>query len=217
MKSHFLPDISIRYNIYSGALISSVSNSRRDWDLISFNVNSLNTLLTSKYTIPISDELWEERNYIMQTRTCKHCSSKQYRTVTDEEGNQSKEYYEEWSKIPIKDIVTYEDRVDPVVAVLIGKKSRLSWDCPKCKETNLVEESPVSNVRYGSNATFGVIYEKPIYNITIKSSFDKLCMKWLTCFLREIDMGLMAFQKEYFDQHQSGMKEDIRPISHEIK
>jgi len=26
----------------------------------------------------------------------------------------------------------------------------------------------------------------------------------------------MAFQKEYFEQHQSGMKEDIKPISHEI-
>jgi len=41
-------------------------------------------------------------------------------------------------------------------------------------------------------------------------------MLWLTCFLREIDMGLMAFQKEYFEQHQSGMKEDIKPISHDI-
>lgn len=203
--------------MYSGALISSVSNSRRDWQLIEFNVNSLNTLLTSKYTIPISDELWEQRIYIQQTRTCKHCSSKQYRTITDEEGNSSKEYFEEWSKIPLKEITLYEDRVDHVVAMLIGKKSRLSWDCPLCKSVNLVEDSPISNKKYGSNATFGVVYEKPKWNLAVRSSYDKICMKWLTVFLREIDMGLMAFQKEYFDQHGSGMKEDIRPISHEMK
>jgi len=203
--------------MYSGALISSVSNSRRDWDLISFNVNSLNTLLTSKYTIPISDHLWENRRFIQQTRTCKHCFTKQEKIITDEEGNQTKEYHEASSEIPLHDIRIYESRVEQVVSVLIGKKFRSAWDCPKCQEVNLVEETPKSNKMYGSNATFGVIYEKPTYNITIKSRYDQMCMRWLTDFLREIDMGLMAFQKEYFEQHQTGMKEDIRPISHELR
>ena len=90
--------------MYSGALISSVSNTRRDWNLISFNVNSLNTLLTSKYTIPISDEMWENRHFIQQTRSCKHCHTKKYKTITDEEGNSSKEYYEDRTEVPIKEI-----------------------------------------------------------------------------------------------------------------
>ena len=216
MKSFHLPDISIRYNIYSGSLISSVSNSRRDWNLISFNVNSLNTLLTSKYTIPISDEMWESRHYIQQTRSCKHCHTKKFRTITDEEGNSSKEYYEDRTEVPVNEIRIFDEKVDYVVSILINSKSRKVWICPQCKETNLVSETPKTNKEYQSNATFGVIYEKPKYSLAVRSSYDRLCMQWLTCFLREIDMGLMAFQKEYFDQHQSGMKEDIKPISHEI-
>ena len=216
MKSFHLPDISIRYNIYSGSLISSVSNSRRDWNLISFNVNSLNTLLTSKYTIPISDEIWENRHYIQQTRCCNHCHTKKYKTITDEEGNTSKEYYEDRTEVPIKEIQIIDETVSLVTSILLQAKSRKVWICPQCKTTNLITETPRSNKEYQSNATFGVIYDKPKYSLAVRASYDRLCMVWLTCFLREIDMGLMAFQKEYFDQHQSEMREDIKPISHNI-
>jgi len=202
--------------MYSGALISSVSNSRRDWNLISFNVNSLNTLLTSKYTIPISDEMWEIRHYIQQTRSCKHCHTKKYRTITDEEGNQTKEYYEARTEIPVKDIEIFDERLNDIVSILMNSKTRKSWICPLCEEVNLISETPCSNKKYQSNATFGVIYEKPKYSLSVRSSYDRLCMEWLTVFLREIDMGLMAFQKEYFDQHGAGMKEDIRPVSHDM-
>jgi hypothetical protein len=216
LKSFHLPDISIRYNIYSGSLISSVSNSRRDWNLISFNVNSLNTLLTSKYTIPISDEIWENRHYIQQTRCCNHCHTKKYKTITDEEGNTSKEYYEDRTEVPIKEIQIIDETVSLVTSILLQAKSRKVWICPQCKTTNLITETPRSNKEYQSNATFGVIYDKPKYSLAVRASYDRLCMVWLTCFLREIDMGLMAFQKEYFDQHQSEMREDIKPISHNI-
>ena len=202
--------------MYSGSLISSVSNTRRDWNLISFNVNSLNTLLTSKYTIPISDELWENRHYIQQTRSCNHCHTKKYKTITDEEGNMSKEYYEARTEVPTKDIKIFDERLDYVVSILMKSKTRKAWVCPQCREINLITETPRTNKEYQSNATFGVIYEKPKYSLSVRASYDRLCMLWLTCFLREIDMGLMAFQKEYFEQHQSGMKEDIKPISHDI-
>jgi hypothetical protein len=202
--------------MYSGSLISSVSNTRRDWNLISFNVNSLNTLLTSKYTIPISDELWENRHYIQQTRSCNHCHTKKYKTITNEEGNTSKEYYEARTEVPTKDIKIFDERLDYVVSILMKSKTRKAWVCPQCREINLITETPRTNKEYQSNATFGVIYEKPKYSLSVRASYDRLCMLWLTCFLREIDMGLMAFQKEYFEQHQSGMKEDIKPISHDI-
>ena len=202
--------------MYSGSLISSVSNTRRDWNLISFNVNSLNTLLTSKYTIPISDELWKNRHYIQQTRSCNHCHTKKYKTITNEEGNTSKEYYEARTEVPTKDIKIFDERLDYVVSILMKSKTRKAWVCPQCRETNLITETPRTNKEYQSNATFGVIYEKPKYSLSVRASYDRLCMLWLTCFLREIDMGLMAFQKEYFEQHQSGMKEDIKPISHDI-
>ena len=202
--------------MYSGALISSVSNTRRDWNLISFNVNSLNTLLTSKYTIPISNEMWENRHFIQQTRSCNHCNTKKEKTVVDEEGNQSKEYYEERTEVPLTQIKLYDERVTLVTSILLGADSRKAWLCPKCNNRNLVSDTPKTNREYQSNATFGVIYEKPTYSLAIRASYDRLCMVWLTYFLREIDMGLMAFQKEYFEQHQSGMKEDINPISHNI-
>ncbi|MBT4328153.1 MAG: hypothetical protein HOD60_14805, partial [Candidatus Nitrosopelagicus sp.] len=152
-----------------------------------------------------------------QTRSCNHCYTKKYRTLTDEEGNQTKEYYESRTEISLKDIMIFDLDVSEVISVLIRTKSRKAWICPQCKETNLVEETPSTNKEYPSNATFGVIYEKPKYSLSVRSSYDRLCMQWLTCFLREIDMGLMAFQKEYFDQHQIGMKEDIGQISHEMR
>ena len=202
--------------MYSGALINSISNTRRDWNLISFNVNSLNTLLTSKYTIPISDELWKMKHFIQQSRSCNHCHTKKYKTITDEVGNQSKEYYESRTEVPINKIRIFDERLDYVVSILMDSKTRKAWICPQCNETNLITETPRSNREYQSNATFGVIYEKPKYSLAVRASYDRLCMQWLTYFLREIDMGLMAFQKEYFDQHGSGMEKEIKSISHEI-
>ena len=66
-----------------------------------------------------------------------------------------------------------------------------------------------------SNATHGVIWDQPIRTFFNRSMYDGLMMKWITSFLREIDMGLMAFQKAYFDQYGKGMKEIIMPFSHE--
>jgi len=200
--------------LYSGALLSALNNSNRDWDLISFQINSLNTLLTSKYTIPLSTGLYTERTAIMQTRTCEHCYMKDFKTITDDEGNQSKEYFETQTKIPINEIKLYEQRLEFISQILSQQQTQMVWRCPKCSEVNLVSETPTSDVQYGSNATFGVMYERPIRTIINKSSIDRDSMKWVTDFLREIDMGLMAFQKAYFDEHGYGMKEEISPFSH---
>lgn len=212
MKSHHLPDISSRYNMYSAALISALTDNNRDWDLISFNVNSLNTLLTDKYTIPLSDELYKDRTKITQTRTCQFCYSKKYRTIFDEENNPSKEYYEEKTEIPINQISLFDEPNDFLTRTISGVDSVKSWNCPKCSSINKVKDTPTSDKRFGSNATFGVCYEQPRYTIFNRSSFDRLSMKWVTDFLREIDMGLMAFQKEYFDQHGEDMKEAIHHV-----
>ena len=216
MKSFQLPDISNKFVANSSALHQSLVASDRDWDLISHNINAINTLLTPRFTIPISNELYKERTHITQTRTCQNCYEKKYRTIFDEEGNPSKEYYEERTEVPLTQIKLYDERVTLVTSILLGADSRKAWLCPKCNNRNLVLDTPKTNREYQSNATFGVIYEKPTYSLAIRASYDRLCMVWLTYFLREIDMGLMAFQKEYFEQHQSGMKEDINPISHNI-
>ena len=114
------------------------------------------------------------------------------------------------------DVIIFDERLDDIVSILMNSKTRKAWICPQCKETNLISETPSTNKEYKSNATFGCIYEKPKYSLDIRASYDRLCMIWLTCFLREIDMGLMAFQKEYFEQNGTGMKEDIKSISHNI-
>ncbi|KFM21362.1 hypothetical protein AAA799B03_01094 [Marine Group I thaumarchaeote SCGC AAA799-B03] len=198
--------------MYSAALISALSDNDRDWDLISFNVNSLNTLLTDRYTIPLSDSLYNERTKITQTRTCQFCVEKKHRTITDEEGNQSKEFYEEKTQIPINQIKIYDEPLPYFERIITGLSSIKSWKCPKCSNINKVKDTPISDKRYGSNATFGVCYEQPKYSIFNRSSFDKISMKWVTDFLREIDMGLMAFQKEYFDQHGEEMSQEIKHI-----
>ncbi len=212
LKSYNLPDISSRYNQYTSALITSISNSERDWDLISFNINSLNTLLTSKYTIPLSNDLYNDRTRVQQTRTCSHCFEKKYKTVLDEEGNSSKEFYQDKTEIPIFQIKLYDAPMDFMTRTFTGKTSIKSWDCPKCSNANKVSDTPTSDKRFGSNATFGVMYEQPKYTIFNRSSFDRISMLWCTTFLREIDMGLMAFQSAYFEQHGENMKETIMHV-----
>lgn len=140
---------------------------------------------------------------------------KDYKTVRDEEGNESKEYFETQSKIPIIEIHLYEQQLSLIEEVITHKKSQTIWRCPRCFEINLEIESPRSDRQYGSNATFGVIYERPIKNLVNRSIVDRDSMRWVTDFLREIDVGLMAFQKAYFDEHGFGMKEDISPFPHE--
>lgn len=203
--------------MYSGALISALSNSKRDWSLISFTIHSLNTLLTSKYTIPISSELYKERTRLQQTRKCQHCYMKKFKTIIDDEGNESKEYFESPTEIPDDEVIPFKEFIYGDELILGGEKFRIIWICSKCSNVNKISDTPVSDKKYRSNATFGVMYDQPIRTFTNRSMFDILSMNWITDFLREIDMGLMAFQREYFEQHGTGMKDEMSSISHEMR
>jgi len=214
-KSFFLPDISFRYNLYSGHLLSALANSKRDWDVIEFDINSLNTLLTSKFTIPVSTELYEERTKIRQTRSCQYCFMKDFKTAFDDEGNQTKEYFETQTEIPQHEINIVSEVNGLFTEIITKQKTRLEWICPKCNNVNLLEETPLSSKKWGSNSTFGVIWEKPIKTFLNRATYDQISMKWVTAFQREIDVGMMAYQKAYFDEHGEPMSQDISSFSHD--
>jgi len=214
-KSFILPDISQKFNILQGYLLSGSHSRPRDWKALSYTIQSLNTLLTTRFTIPISTELYDERVKILQTRSCKGCTSKEFRISTDEEGNESKEYYEIQSKIPVNEIVCFEQEVSDVVQMLIHKDSRKVWECPKCSTVNLCSKSPSTNIQHGINSTFGVIYEQPVRTLLNRSAFDRLCMNWLTDFQREVDEGMIMYQKTFFEESGHNMKEDVSPFGHD--
>ncbi len=223
-KSYSLPDISARYSLYSAGLLSALHNSNRDWDLISFNIHSLNTLLTPKYTVPMSDELYSKATFIQQTRNCLQCFEKDYRTVTDEEGNETKKYFETQTKIPCNEIELYDERIGEIELILMSfgtedivKDVRKCWICPKCGVKNLASKTPASDRRFGSSSTFGVIYDIPKRTMMNSSSIDRLRMNWVTDFMREVDVGLMAYQKAYFDEHGEDMQNSINVFAHEDK
>jgi hypothetical protein len=161
----------------------------------------------------MSDELYKERTHITQTRTCNHCYEKNYKTVFDEEGNPTKEYYEKKTEVAINEIILYDDPNDFVTKVITGIKSQKSWDCPKCSKINRVRDSPTSDKRFGSNATHGVIYEQPIYSILNRSKFDHLSMNWVKNFLREVDSSMIAYQKAFFEERGTEMAEPIQHIT----
>jgi hypothetical protein len=160
----------------------------------------------------MSDELYHDRTKIQQTRTCSHCYQKKYRTITDEEGNQTKEYYETKTEIPIKEIKLYDDPHDFLIRTISGIAAEKSWNCPKCSEINRVKDTPTSDKRFGSNATHGVIYEQPVYTILNRASFDHLSMKWLRNFLREVDSAMIAYQKAFFEERGTEMTEPIQHV-----
>jgi len=202
--------------LYTKYLLTALSSSKRDWDVVAVHINSLNTLLTSKYTIPISTELYNKRTKIGQTRTCQYCIMKESKIVIDVEGNESKEYFETQSKIPQIEINIFKVRTTLMEEIISKRKFNLYWICPKCHNTNSIEDTPISSKEWGSNATFGVIWNQPIWTFVTRSQFDKLSMHWVTTFLQEIEMGLMAYQQAYFDEHHSDMKETISPFTHDM-
>ena len=215
IKAYKLPDISSRYNLYTKYLLTALSSSQRDWGVISVHINSLNTLLTSRYTIPISTELYNERTMIGQTRSCQHCIMKENKIVIDVDGNESKEYFEVQSKIPEIEINILKVKTTIIEKMISEKEFNFIWECSKCHNTNSIEDTPISSREWGSNATHGVIWNQPIRTFANRSQFDSLNMEWVTVFLQEIEMGLMAFQDQYFVDHGYEMKETIIPFSHE--
>jgi len=197
--------------------MTGINSKPRDWDVISFDIHSLNTLLTSRFTIPVSNELWNQRTKLEQHRNCLHCVEKDFNIITDDEGNSSKEYFERQSRIPVQKITVFNRPLDFITSVLQTEKSVESWICPKCHKTNDTSKTPISNRQHISTSTFGVIYEQPVYSMATRMSHEKSSMIWVTKFMREIDVGMMAFQKAFFDEHGRDMKENISPFNHEEK
>lgn len=215
VKSFFLPDISFRYNLYSGHLLSALANSKRDWDIIGFDIKSLNTLLTKKYTIPISTELYRERTRLNQIRKCQFCFSKQFNIKVDDEGNETKEYFDTQTEIPEQEIEIFSVVNELFVEIISHEKFTRQWLCPKCSSLNLISKTPLSSKAWDSNSTFGVIWDKPVKTFLNRSQFDKLSMEWVTVFQREIDVAMMAYQKAYFDEHGEAMSNNINSFSHD--
>jgi len=140
---------------------------------------------------------------------------KDFKNVFDDEGNQTKEYFETQTEIPDHEINIISEMNGLLTQIITKKKAVLQWICPKCDNVNLIEDTPLSSKAWGSNSTFGVIWEKPIKSITNRSTFDEMCMKWVTAFQREIDVGMMAYQKAYFDEHGEAMSNNINSFSHD--
>ncbi len=201
--------------MYTKYLLTALSSSKRDWDVIGVHINSLNTLLTSRFTIPISTELYNERVKIRQIRSCQYCVMKESKIVIDVDGNESKEYSEVQSKIPTIEINILKIRTTMMEEMISKKKFNFIWNCPKCHNTNSIEDTPINSKEWSSSATHGVIWNQPIWTFLTRSQFDKLNIQWITAFLQEIEMGLMAFQDQYFVDHGYEMKETIIPFSHE--
>lgn len=48
-----------------------------------------------------------------------------------------------------------------------------------------------------------------------RSRVDSSRMIWVTKFMHEIEIGLIHFQKAYFEEHGQNMEEKIIPFSHD--
>ncbi len=219
-KSFSLPDISSKFNFYQFKLSANIDTSPKDWMAIQYYMNAINTLL-KEYAVPTSTELYNERTHINQTRKCGHCFEKKYKTVTDDEGNQSKEYYESPTEIPSSDLEysePYQDFVSQVLAGMQTKKRDLrEWICPKCSESNLVADSPTSEKRFGSTSTHGVVPDMPVWTIEKRSWIDSDRMVWIDLFRREVDTAMMAYQQAFFDEHGHNMSEKPNTFGHDDK
>lgn len=205
--------------MYSAYLELSVNSNPRDWTLIEYHMNRINMLL-KHFAVPTSTELYNERTAITQTRKCGNCFEKKYKTVLDEEGNPTKEYYETPTEIPTNTLEYIEPYIDFVSQVCIdmklGKTKDLrEWTCPKCSSTNSVEDTPTNTAQFSSTSTYGVIKAKPISTIENRSSIDELRMVWLDMAMKEIDTAMMAYQDAFFKENGRYMDEKTDIFRHE--
>jgi hypothetical protein len=210
--------------MYSAYLEQSVNSSPKDWSLIHYHVNRINVLLKS-YSVNTSTELYNKRILIQQTRKCGHCFEKKYRTVTDEEGNPTKEYYETPTEIPENTLEysepyqDFEARMFASMETLASSQSKKRdfrcWICPKCSEPNSVEDTPTNTAQFSSTSTHGVMYDKPILTIENRSNIDELRMVWLDDCMKEVDTAMMAYQDAFFKEHGHYMDEKTDIFKHE--
>ncbi len=226
VKSFTIPDISGKFNMYSIQLAQAINSSPKDWMLIHFHINRINTLL-KHFAVPTSTELYNERTRIQQTRKCGHCFEKKFKTVTDEEGNPTKEYFESPTEIP-ENTLEYSEPYQDFASQMFTSMQKLAsqqsitrdfrcWTCPKCSETNSVEDTPTSQKRFGSTSTYGVIYEKPLLTIENRNWVDAKRMVWLDDFMKEVDTAMMAYQDAFFKEHGHEMNEKTDIFGHEDK
>ncbi len=210
--------------MYSAYLEQSVNSNPKDWTLIHYHVDRINTLL-KHFAVPTSTELYNERIQTTKTRKCGHCFEKKYRTVTDEEGNPTKEYYETPTEIP-ENTLQYSEPYQDFEARMFASMETLAspqnktrdfrcWTCPKCSEPNSVADTPTNITQFSSTSTYGVMREKPILTIENRSSIDELRMCWLNDCMKEVDTAMMAYQDAFFKEHGRYMDEKTDIFRHE--
>lgn len=182
-KAGYLPDISSSFSFWREYAVNCLE--RKNWKGAESGLHNINSILDKEYVIKVNTR---EFNIMIQNNTFWKC-------VTCGE------------KTPQVQIKVFHMLVPTIERVLSRQQTESVWYCPKCKDSNLQEETHKIIEEVDQPTYRKIVPSSPVQKIGLDNRFvfEFEFNKWFYNFLEELQHQLGLYRVEYVTQHGHDM------------
>ena len=179
-----LPDINTAYIKYRNEIMAALK--RKDYKMMHGSLNALNALLPPEYRVMVSSIEYEKLAKIDITYQCNSCS-------------------QEFEK---EQVHVFELMPNALEGLIYSTTPEKVWVCEKCKTTNKLKQTTISQIKLQNPTYFGVVPDPPERKdgLMEKRKFELHTETWCLTYLGELEMKMAKFRDDHW---MRGQDEDM--------
>ena len=205
-KAGYLPDISGRFNLWSGYALKCVDINNYAGAIGA--LDNMNALLDEEHRVTVSTEIYNNKITKETTIACKHCTMMEEVTIHKGEDDERKEPVEVPTKIRFKDIKIVSLISSLLESVLSNQSSYKVWFCPECKGENMLSSSNIVEDEFESPIYHRVVpkFDIAFDGISERLGFKERFRSYFNQYSQEIENAMMEYRLDYIALHGEDME-----------
>ena len=201
-KSGYLPDISGEFKYFKTYALNEFKQG--NYNGAYAGLVNLNRCLGEEYNVIVSNTLYEKESNVSQVYLCNFCYQEEKKVINQGEEDEYIKTIEVPRRIPITQVLVYDQKLSYLDCILNKGDSRKAWDCSFCGNINLIENTTQIIPKRQQPYSLKVVPECPVKlngirdRVTFRAEFSR----WFHLFLEEISSQEVLYRTEWKAQNE---------------
>jgi hypothetical protein len=204
-KSGYLPDISGRFNQWTGYAVKQLQV--KNYEGAIGALDNMNSLLDEEHRITVDTDEYFRKLASEKFYLCNFCTESRQHIENPEEDPE--DHIITKIKIPTEvnysEIKVFDRTCDYMESVMTSQRTRKAWICPKCKSTNMMKDTKVIQAEHDEPFYIGIVPEPPMRTSTNRIGFDRRFRRYFNIYSKELEHALMNYRVDYIKDHGEDM------------
>ena len=198
-KVGYLPDISGTFVHWRMKYLDGIDTG--NWGMVSLGLHNMNGSLDVEYRLPISTDIWKDRQDGYIVWECGNCTETIKKTINEGDEDEEKISEEVPTRSKRNQVLVFKERNNLVISMLTNKLTRKLWRCRLCKNIASVAQVKAKLMKYPEPHYRTCIYDEPIRPLTglqrRRGTYPREMIAWSKAFSKELEHQLALYRLEY--------------------